>query len=102
MVYGVLLCKTLCRIPARVLRLFYDATFLAIGVLVLTYLLYIFDRYVQQLLNQFKVITHDEKFVRKLGIGGVADTYYKVFKSEQDDGKVVSQIRRHQMQDLDP
>lgn len=56
----------------------------------------------QQLLNQFKVITHDEKFVRKLGIGGVADTYYKVFKSEQDDGKVVSQIRRHQMQDLDP
>jgi len=51
---------------------------------------------------QMIVITHDEKFVRKLGIGGVADTYYKVFKSEQDDGKVVSQIRRHQMQDLDP
>ena len=51
---------------------------------------------------QMVVITHDEKFVRKLGIGGVADTYYKVFKNESDDGKVVSQIRRHNMRDLDP
>jgi DNA repair protein RAD50 len=50
---------------------------------------------------QMIVITHDEKFVRKLGIGGVADTYYKVFKNAGDDGKICSQIRRHEMSELD-
>jgi hypothetical protein len=32
------------------------------------------------------VITHDEEFVRKLGLGGVAETYYRVYKEADEQG----------------
>ena len=45
------------------------------------------------------VITHDEEFVTMLGRGGIAESFYRVSKVEEN-GKMCSKISKHDIDTL--